>query len=142
MPALDVDALETALPAAIIAAVSGTPGGLTAATQVFVGRTTRRSGKVDPEAFIRPEDALPEAAPLGTGRTAYMYRLTFESPTVADNQFKCWTEQVRRAFHHRKLPTAITGLRYAEVLGVTIDVHQQDMPARAASVMLIFHGED
>jgi hypothetical protein len=137
-----VAALEAALPAAIIAAVATTPGGLTTAAQVFVGRTTRRSGKSDPEAFIRPVDALPEAPALGTGRTAYTYHLTFESEAAADDQFKRWTEQARRAFHLKKLPAAITGLRYTEVAAVTIDVHQQEMPTRAASVMLIFHGED
>lgn len=142
MPTIDIAALETALPAAVIAAVAGAnEGALLEAAQVFVSRSPRRDPARDPQVWIKPDGVEPELSPLGAGRSAFVYRVTFEGK-IDLPQLQRWTELLRLAFHELKNPAAITGLRYAEVRATEPDVHQQQGPALAGSVTLIFHGEE
>lgn len=141
MPTIDIAALEAALPAAVIAAVAN-EGGLTEAAQVFVNRSPRRDQARDPQVFILSQGVEPEPSPLGALRTGFVYRLTFEGSKATRPQQQRWTELLRRAFHDLKNPAGISGLRYVEVRETIPDVHQQQGPALAGSVTLVFHGEE
>lgn len=142
MPSLDVVALEAALPAELVTAVTSDPHGIDAVANVYVARSPRTADKTNPEAWFLPQPVVAEPTALGAGRSAFAYRLTFEGSILGLTNLQRLSEQARQHFHNFKRPAAIAGLRYVEVADTILDVHERDGTALAAAVTLIFHGED
>lgn len=138
--ALDVVALEAALPAETVTAVAG----LTLASQVVVQRQPPRLDGLS--AWWLAQLATPEEPPgLGAVRVATVYRLTFQvgaDGTGDRAAIQRAVEEARDHFHGFKRPAAIAGHLSTEVLEASVDVHQQEAPALAGALVVVFHGED
>lgn len=140
--ALDVADLETKLPAAVIAAVAGSPAGLvTAGTQVYVARTKRTGPTVtSPEAWLRAEDVVDLPGGLGHLRRGYRYILTIEASAPTAAQQQAWSRGCHAYFHGGKKPNA-TGLWACRVEDVDQDLHDGRGPAAAVRLRLVFQEE-
>lgn len=139
---LDVSALETALPAETITAVTTTPGGLTtAATQVYVSRTKRQgASKTSPEAWWRPVDPTPDDGGVGLARLAFPYELTIEKDGATLAELRAWRDQVFSHFHGRMKPY-VSGIYHAVVDGLDADLHDGEGPAAAVRLLVTFREE-
>lgn len=141
---MDLPAIETALPAAIIAAVAGTPHGLTnATTQAYVAHE-RRSGPAvtSPEAWARPMGGLePEGMTLSKSLYAARYRCTIFAAGMALADRRDWAVQVRAYFHGRRRPSTATRLLYVTVEDLDLNPHPTEGPDGALRFDLVFHGE-
>lgn len=139
MAALDVAALETALPAATIAAVSGAPAGLTvAATQVYVARKKRPAPEVlSPEAWWRPGDVAPVEGGLGHARRDFRYELLVEKDGATATELAGWRDALLRYFQGACRPF-VTGLWAVRVEDLDADVHDGEGPAAAIRLGFTF----
>ena len=137
--ALDVGALETALPAAIIASVASAAAGLTvAATQVYVDREKRRGPSVtSPEAWLRALDPVPVAGGLGHSRREFPYSLTIEKQGATAAELRGWRDALLLYFNGRCRPF-VTGLWSCRVEGLVADLHPGEGPTLAVSARLVF----
>ena len=137
--ALGVVALETALPAETVTAVTA----ITAASQVVVSRQPPRLDGLT--GWWIALSSSPEAPPgLGAVRTATVYRLSFQVPGdsgASRASIQRAVEEARDHFHGFKRPASIAGHLWTEVLEATPEVHQQEGPALAGSLTVVFHGE-
>ncbi len=137
--ALDVVALEAALPAETVTGVTS----ISAASQVEVSR--QPPSLTGLSAWWLAQSSSPEAPPgLGAVRTATVYRLSFQASGDSDAErasIQRAVEEARDHFHGFKRPASIVDHVWTEVLEATPDVHQPEAPALAGSLTVVFHGE-
>lgn len=137
MAALDVAALETALPAATITAVASVAAGLTtAATQVYVART-KRQGAVSPEAWWRPVGVQPVDGGLGHARREFGYELLVEKDGATATELRAWRDALLLYFHGFCRPF-VTGLWAVRVDVLDVDAHDGEGPAAAIRLGFTF----
>lgn len=137
---LDLAAFEAAFPAALILAVATTPNGLvTAATQVYVARA-RRSGDVrtTTEAWLRPLDSVEGEAGLGHDRLIARYELEVSKDDMTLAQQRSLRDQIYAYFNGYARP-ATTGLFHVRVVDPITDLHDEEGPTGAVTLVLELH---
>lgn len=138
--ALDVDALEAALPAALIAAVASSAGGLDSSSEIYVDRKQRQAAS-NPSAWFRPLDVEPREGGLGHTRRRFTYELTIEKDGATAAELKAWARLVPAYFHGYRRP-ATTGHYAARVAGpALVDLHATEGPTAAVRLQLAFEEE-
>jgi hypothetical protein len=135
--ALDVAALEAALPATIILAVASAPAGLVSSgTQVYVSRTKRQTA-TSPEAWLRALDPIPVAGGLGHARRDFPYDLIIEKTNGTAAEMRGWRDALLTYFYGFARPF-VTGLWSCRVEALVTDAHPGEGPAVAIRCRLVF----
>lgn len=139
MAELGIVALEAALPAATVAAVAGTPNGLTANGQVTVGREADLAPAAV-EAWWEPLGPQPAGSALGISLVDHPYRLTIAKASGTLVELRSWQSQVQAYFHGYRRPN-VTGLVSVTVDSIALDTGGPDGPDTQVAFEVTFHGD-
>lgn len=141
---MDLAAIETALPAQIVAAVATMPNGLNnAATQVYVAHERRSGATVtSPECWLRPAGDLElERVRLAKSQFAARYEGLIFKQDMTQAERRDWLAQLRAYFHGRRRPSTAARLLYVTVEEGELNPHPTEGPDGALGFALVFHGE-
>lgn len=112
---MDYPALIAALPAETITAVSGTPQGLTASSQVEVAEKHSSSSLTERALWELPPEYLPSGAVIGGSVVSYVFLLHMSKSGGSNTELETWADQIRAHFSGKKRPSTITDLLAAFV---------------------------
>ena len=117
---MDYAALITALPAETITAVSGTPQGLTLASQVKVSEHSASSSLTERAFWQIPPEYIEHSPVVGGYCVSYVFELYMSKSGGTNAELQVWADQIRAHFGGRRRPSSITDLLSAKVGDMTL----------------------
>ena len=137
---MDTASIDAALPAAVVAAVTGDDQGLTDVSQVYVAAKRRDMGSNAIEAWLRPLADTPQVLKSRPSSNLVAYALELRI-TAADGSSIDWVslgDQILAGFHHVAL--AIANMITCEVSDLAYEQHQGEGVAEELRATLTYVG--
>lgn len=143
---MDYASLAAAFPAAIVAAVAGSPQGLTTTGQVYVADVARVPTSSVVEAWVRPDPEAPAPAEetLGGILAVYRFHVLLYGDGLSDTALRALANGVRSYFHGALPSTlsAVTDLVAFNVEDWVADEHPGKTGGAACSLVLDAIGKE